>query len=137
MADPKFKVGDRVCGIDESDLAYIDDIEFGLVSKVELDQEGNYGGDFRYDLTFDGGRIETALYEDEIASEADVVAKKQAHQTIQAQAKPLVDNACALLQQAAKIAKDQGIQLSEMKDLIDPLYDAIDAVGWSSSSLQC
>jgi hypothetical protein len=42
-----------------------------------------------------------------------------------------------LLREANKIAKKSGRDLAEMYNAIDPLYSAMDACGWRTSSFSC
>ena len=132
----KFKVGDRVGYIiEESDQ--ID--EYGTITEVLDNPRRSYSG-AEYRVHMDDGQDETA-YEGYLHPEDEVRAKntkfKQECQTIEAQTKPLLDNAVALIKQAAKISKDNGHQLSEMYELVGGLRNVIDEVGWSSSSLSC
>lgn len=42
-----------------------------------------------------------------------------------------------LIKEASKLAKKQGFELVDMYDAVNPLYDAMDACGWRTSSFFC
>ena len=122
-----FKVGDRV-GLVVEEMGY--EAKYGVI--VEIIQSASYK--VRYDDGEERTEYEGYMVpEDEARTENDKF--KQECQTIEAQTKPLLDNAVALIKQAAKISKDNGHQLSEMYELVGGLRNVIDEVGWSSSAM--
>lgn len=130
-----FKVGDRV-GWFVEEIGY--EAKYGVI--VEIIQSAWACAPASYKVRYDDGEERTEyegymVPEDEARTENDKF--KQECQTIEAQTKPLLDNAVALIKQAAKISKDNGHQLSEMYELVGGLRNVIDEVGWSSSSLSC
>ena len=129
----EYKVGDRV-GAKVYDYDYNKHLVIGTITKIDgkrctFVKDGDHNG---YDAR-------TVYQLEQLIPEAEALAQiekiKQARTIIETQTKPLLDNATALIHQAAKIARDNDQYLSDMHGLVQPLLGAIDAAGWSSSAM--
>jgi len=61
-----------------------------------------------------------------------------AYKEVEAQVKDKLKEAGKLIKESNKMAKKLGLEsLNEMYDAIDPLYQAMDACGWRTSSFSC
>lgn len=79
--------------------------------------------------------ISVLLYEDEMKARHSAIEKEFDKVSTEIRAK--MKEAGKLLREANKLAKKQGQQLADMYDATDPLYSAMDACGWRTSSFDC
>ena len=138
-----FKVGDRV-GLVVEEMG--DEDKYGVIVEViqpaaeKTRNNRHFIQSASYKVRYDDGEERTE-YEGYMVPEDEARVEntrlKQEWQTIDAQAKPLLDNAASLISQAAKITKQNGHDLSEMFELTRGLLRAIDEAGWRTSSLSC
>jgi hypothetical protein len=134
-----FKVGDRI-GKKVSNISGIGYARYGVIESIRLGTgRRSWSRGTEYTINWDGHPDKYPVGEDYIELEevvqAQITKLQQEKQIIEAQTKSLLDNAAALINQAAKISSDNGHELCEMNDLVGDLLDAIDAAGWSSSSM--
>ena len=150
MADPKFKVGDRVGafpgGVDNNfKHHWLDSTEYGVISSIDEGQ--TIGGErgYAYHIKFDKPRPSGYPYSEmELLSEDEAAARIEKYQQTIAAAKSQVLLATQQIQQAVQSIKDQqAVQslkdrdLKVMRELLSPVFEITDQYGWENSSLQC
>ncbi len=128
----EYKVGDRV-GAKVEDYDYNKHLVIGTITKIDgkrctFVKDDDHNG-------YDARTVQLEQLIPEAEALAQIEKIKQARTIIETQTKPLLDNATALIHQAAKIARDNDQYLSDMHGLVEPLLGAIDAAGWSSSAM--
>ena len=113
---------------------------FGVVTAVIADTD-------KVTVSWDAPEWDPKRVNEEIVSSKDLyleAALKKAWSKLEAdfavieqQVADKLKEASKLLREANKIAKKSGKELSEMYDAIGPLYSAMDACGWRTSSFGC
>lgn len=136
----KFKAGDRVVWEERSSLEewneYEDDTTRGVVESV--DSEG------KLTVKWDNSWIKPNPSQhdaDELITEAaaDKILSKL-EKEFEAWAGPIrkkIEQAAKCLAEAGELATAQDRDLSEMSELVGPLINAMDTIGWRTSSLSC
>ena len=145
----KFNVGDRVGDIEyedynTGDLKYglryeeYDDREFGVITdvlsngKVSVKWDSDYlNSNENYNKPLDPKQL---MLESEIKTKLPILEKE--YNDVCKQISVKMKEAGKLLREANKMAKKTGNELANM-DAIDPLYSAMDACGWRTSSFGC
>jgi hypothetical protein len=158
-ASKSFKVGDRVGATSDPDsgggftskieYAGNSDLCFGKIVEVlsnddvkvlwdnEYHNDPTYHPKTRELLRYDPAMVKAnvLLGETEVKKKYSELEKE--YQVAATQVKLKLKEAGKLLREANKIAKKSGRELAEMYDAIDPLYSAMDACGWRTSSFSC
>lgn len=141
-----FKVGDRV-----SDISYQDehtgDMKYGLVF-TEWMNEPQYGviteilSDGKVLISWDSEWLNTnphsfetkcLMLEDDVEAKLTILEKE--FKVVSKQVSVKLKEAAKLLREANKLSKKTGNSLSDMD--VGPLYNAMNACGWRTSSFGC
>lgn len=135
-----FEVGTRVVWLERSDLKthneYEDDVTRGEVKSI--------GEDGKYSVKWDDSWVTPNLGKHDASElinedEADKILSKL-EKEFEEWAGPIrekMEAAATLLEEAAKMASKKKRDLTEMHELTAPLINAMDDIGWRTSSLSC
>lgn len=142
----KFKVDDRVGAFMDEDSGelmkarYTEDqapvygkiaevTEDGKVTKIEWDDEY-----FNDDLS-QAYNIKFLMLEEEMLETVSTLEKEFA--LCQKEITLKLKEASSIIKSANDLAKKQGFKLTDMYNAISPLYSALNACGWRTSSFNC
>lgn len=141
----KFKVGDRVgaCIDPDEDIPckpiYSEDytIGFGEITSIKDDGVTIKWDDQNPDPIYDNISFDTKhiMSEDEMKKKYNSL--EQDFLALQKEIKIKLKEAATIIKSANTLAKAQGLKLSDMYDAISPLYSALNASGWRTSSFDC
>lgn len=136
----KFKVEDRVVWVERSNLEewneYEDDTTRGTVLSVNDDGTLTVKWDSSW-LTPNPSKHNANELITEAAADKIRVKLEKKYEAWAGPIRKKMEQAGKLLSEARELADEQDKNLSEMHELVGPLINAMDEIGWSTSSLMC
>ena len=136
-----YAVGTRVAHIIDMEEGYTSEgpcePAYGVITALTTDDRLVVKWDGDYYQSHNSAPISL----DEIALEADAKSEftrlEEEFSKISDALAAKLEAAGKLVVEAAKLAKKHGLELNEMYDTYQPLYDAMDKAGWNTSSFNC
>jgi hypothetical protein len=129
-----FKVGDRVAEVFEKYNPEEDDTYYGVVEAISSNGQLLVKWDSSWHKT---GYVSS----DDLMPEAEAITKfsvlEAEFNLVQDQVIEKMNEAAQAITEASEIAKAQGLELPNLYDAYRPLYRAMDAAGWQTSSFSC